>query len=204
MMTSVFILFSTILFSITIEATPYEITSNSQTQNENMNQYPSKSQCAINSTWIGENLGWQVYKAAQCESYIETLVSSKKSFDVSIQAEDTAMFKTIKKVSKNEDIQIDVIITFLNTGNVNDLIEKAIFYEYPIRYGMCFVKKWWDNKQVFDFIVDGYECGIEVGQSRVSRILYAYTGLNYLFSTQTYSAQLKMGTEYFEYRFDYY
>eukprot|EP01083_Nonionella_stella_P165111 548517_1 len=120
MMTSVFILFSTILFSITIEATPYEITSNSQTQNENIYQYPSKSQCAINSTWIGENLGWQVYKASQCESYIETLASSKKSFDVRIRAKDTAMLKTIKKVSKNEDIQINVIIKFTsrNTGNV--------------------------------------------------------------------------------------
>eukprot|EP01084_Bolivina_argentea_P004061 7691_1 len=204
MMTSVFILFSTILFSITIEATPYEITSNSQTQNENMNQYPSKSQCAINSTWIGENLGWQVYKAAQCESYIETLVSSKKSFDVSIQAEDTAMFKTIKKVSKNEDIQINVIIKFTsrNTGNVDDVMKKATIYGYPMIYGICFVNKWWDNKQVFDFIVDGLECGIVVGGS--SWIPYAYTGLNYLFSTQTYSAQLKMGTEYFEYRFDYY
>eukprot|EP01083_Nonionella_stella_P237452 833004_1 len=170
-----------------MEATPYDITSYSQTQNENMNW------CAINSIWIGENLGWQVYKAAQCESYIETLVSSKKSFDVTIRVEDTAMRKTIKKVSKNEDIQINVIIKFTsrNTGNVDDVMKKATVYGL---YGICFVNSWWDNKQVFDFIVDGLECGIVVGRYEFlirryeSWIPYAYTGLNYLFSTQTYSA----------------
>ena len=159
-------------------------------------EIPARYHCLINfKNFFSGNLGWIEYEMETCKSYIKSFVSRKDPLDVRINREDRSMMDSIYGIASKTGIDIQ------REEDTENLLS-YLYQRYPIAtktFGIsaiCVIKRIYDNKDVFDFIVYLTECLGQTAKLSVFGAILDSKG-------RKYKAEEFVNEEYIEYKFDY-
>ena len=172
-------------------------------------EIPSYDECSIKFGDMVLRNGakqWNCFSVDICNSFINAYASANHKLMVRIRKDEPYTFAKMFEIINNLGIpsqpnphQSSQMIQFIQ--NTYSRFPKTA-NSVSVTTIWCFVNKWWDNKQPFDFVADGIECGLQVIQNPLT---FLQTSLSLLFDfyEQQYMVQLSITDNYIEYQFDY-